>query len=60
MRTFLVYWEMDIEAETPVEAARKALAIHRDPDSIATVFEVRGPRSSVQVDLTEGTTVEVE
>ena len=38
MAEFRVKWEMDIEADSPREAAEKALKIHRDPDSIATVF----------------------
>lgn len=37
---YRVRWEIDLEAPTPVEAARMALEIQRDPDSIATVFEV--------------------
>jgi hypothetical protein len=35
-----VYWEIDVDAETVGEAAEKALAIQRDPKSIATVFHV--------------------
>lgn len=39
--TFRVVWEIDIDdADNPEEAARKALAIQRDPDAIATVFTV--------------------
>jgi hypothetical protein len=37
---FRVRWEIDIEADSPKEAAQKALEIHRDPGSIATIFEV--------------------
>jgi hypothetical protein len=37
---YLVTWEIDIEAGDPIEAAKKALAIHRDPDSIDVVFDV--------------------
>lgn len=33
-------WKIDIEAESPEEAALKALEIQRDPDSIATIFDV--------------------
>lgn len=40
MPEWLVRWEIDIEAETAEEAARQALAIQRDPESIALVFEV--------------------
>lgn len=51
---YLVTWEMTIEADTPEEAARKALEIHRDPESIATVFTVTefdGGFGVVEVDL---------
>ncbi len=40
MKTFHVTWEMSIDAETPEDAARQALEIHRDPESVATVFAV--------------------
>lgn len=51
---YLVTWEIDIVAATPAEAARKALAIQRDPDSIATVFDVADKEGSVtRVDLSD-------
>ena len=37
---YLVKWVIDLEADTPEEAARAALAIQRDPASTATVFEI--------------------
>lgn len=37
---YSVNWKIDIEAESPVEAARQALEIHRDINSTATVFDV--------------------
>lgn len=40
MTTFYVRWEIDIDANTPREAAEKALDIHRDTNSIATAFRV--------------------
>ena len=40
MTNYLVTWTIDIEAETPDDAAKLALQIQRDPESIATVFEV--------------------
>jgi hypothetical protein len=49
IRTWNVVWTIEIEAETAEEAARKALEIHRDPESNATVFEVNGET----IDLTE-------
>lgn len=40
MTSYLVRWDIDIEADTPQEAAKKALEIQRDPQSIATCFTV--------------------
>jgi hypothetical protein len=37
---YRVVWEIDIEADSPLAAAKEALAIQRDPQSIATVFLV--------------------
>ncbi len=48
-------WEIDIEASNPREAAELALAIHRDPTSIATFFSVIAPDGTVtHHDLEEG------
>ena len=38
MTEYLVTWSMPIEASSPIEAAKQALTIQRDPESIATVF----------------------
>lgn len=40
MERYRVTWVIDIEAKTPEEAAAQALAIQRNPESWATVFEV--------------------
>jgi len=40
VKTFSVSWNIDIDAETPEQAARIALEIQRDPVGTATVFEV--------------------
>lgn len=40
MPMYLVRWEINIEADTPREAAEQARNIHADPESIATVFDV--------------------
>jgi hypothetical protein len=50
---YRVTWQIDLEADTPEEAARQALVIQRDPSSIATVFEVSNDcgDDAVQVDL---------
>ena len=39
-RRYEIRWEIDIEADTPEDAVRQALAIQRDPESIATEFKV--------------------
>ncbi len=44
MRSYRVIWEIAIEADSPQEAAQEALKIHRDPESVATHFEVYGER----------------
>lgn len=51
MREFTVTWSMSIEAETAAEAAAIALGIHRDPDSIATVFRVDSDTESLMLDV---------
>lgn len=54
MREYLVSWEIEITANTPEEAARKALAVQRDPNSIAMVFDVIGENGGpIRVDLLE-------
>lgn len=54
MAMYHVIWEIDLDAETPKEAAEKALAIHRDPVSLATVFNVCDEDGNLtQVDLSE-------
>ena len=54
MTQYIVLWEIDVETKTPREAAKKALAIHRNPDSIATVFDVydQSRGGKITVDLT--------
>jgi len=41
-----VHWEIDVYADSPENAARRALAIQRDPASTATVFAVQ-PREDL-------------
>lgn len=53
-KPYHVAWEVDLTAASPEEAARKALAMQRDPESIATVFDVYdGTTGKVTVDLSE-------
>jgi len=55
MMNYRVSWEIDIDADSPREAAERALEIQRRPDSTATVFTVRDETGeSIEVDLGEG------
>lgn len=57
MPEYRVLWEIDVDADSPREAAEKARAIQKNPASHATVFYVteRGSQSeAVRVDLMEG------
>lgn len=50
---YKVKWEIDIWAETPAEAAQQALAIHRNQDSIATIFTITDQsKQSYTIDVT--------
>ena len=40
MTEYRVTWTLDLEAGSPLEAARLALEVQRDPASIATAFDV--------------------
>ena len=40
MTSYRVTWEIDIDADTPTEAAQLAQDWLRDVDTMATVFEV--------------------
>lgn len=42
MPTYFVTWEIEIDADSPREAAEQALKIQRDQDSTAVVFGVIG------------------
>lgn len=56
MKEFRVRWEIDVIASDPVEAAMKAYAIQRKPESTATHFTVIptvGEDISVDVDVEE-------
>lgn len=49
MATFLVTWDIHIEADTPEEAAQFALKIQRDSNSTATVFCVNPDENGVGI-----------
>ena len=54
MQQFRVVWEIDVEAETPEDAARDAFGHMRRSDTTATVFNVYDHRNiNTVVDLTE-------
>lgn len=40
MAEYHVFWEIDVEAENEKDAAKIALEIQKDPESIATIFHV--------------------
>lgn len=47
-KNYRVVWEIDIDANTPLEAAKEALSIQRDKGSEATCFYVvDSPEASV-------------
>ena len=45
MTTYLVTWKIELDARSAQQAADLALTIHRDCDSLATVFEVESLRN---------------
>lgn len=51
---YRVSWEIDIEADSPLEAAQKARHYQTKPDTTATVFDVRAEDSAnaLRIDLT--------
>ena len=53
MILYRVTWEIDIEANSHEEAAIEALQIHRDENSIATMFLVTGEGRAEWIDVTE-------
>lgn len=58
MPKYLVTWAIDIEADSPEEAALEARRIQVDPESIATVFYADLGRHRTVVDV-EGGTAEI-
>jgi len=54
MPSFRVVWEVDVDADTPLEAAHEAFSMLTDPTSTAVVFSVTGPDDApdkVTIDL---------
>jgi hypothetical protein len=48
MPEYRITWEIQITADSPREAAEQALAIQRDPNSIATVFDVADDDGNIE------------
>lgn len=51
MPLYRISWVIDLDAETPLEAAQLALEVQRDPNSIATVFVVEDRSQIHTIDL---------
>ena len=52
MQEYRVTWKIEVDANNPEDAAKQALAIQRDPESTAVVFEVvdeKGNESIVDI-----------
>ncbi len=59
MQAYRVIWEMDIEADSPEEAAEMARYYQTKPSTTATVFDVKDKAGQIKrVDLTEDKDVE--
>ena len=57
---YRVVWEIDIDADSIEDAARKALEIQRDPESTATCFTITNARGDRRdIDLGRDTTHEM-
>lgn len=57
MSHHVITWKIDIfDAETPEEAMRRALAIMRDPESVATIFtaENQDTGERITIDIEDG------
>ena len=54
MPEYFVRWSIELEADSPEDAARQAREIQLDPDSTALVYRVSGPRGEqYAIDLEE-------
>jgi hypothetical protein len=51
LREYHVIWEIDVDATSYRQAAKKALQIQRDPGSTATVFDVYRTDTSGETDI---------
>lgn len=51
MPEYLVTWRVELDATDPLDAARQALEMQRDPTSLATVFVVTCTDHIQEIDL---------
>jgi len=51
MTDYLVTWKIDIEADSPEEAAKEALLIQKDQGSYATCFTVINKESNEKFEI---------
>lgn len=52
MAEYTVVWEIQVDAESPEEAARKAKRLQARPDTTADVYEVHAPDGKAEeIDL---------
>lgn len=56
MRNYEITWVIELEALTPLLAAKHAREIQLDPESIATVFKVQQPGGALPWRSTSPTT----
>ena len=56
MTSYLVRWEISLDADSFEDAALRARSIQRDRDSVATIFDVidEDTREGVTIDLLKG------
>jgi len=44
---YRVTWIIDLEASTPIDAARRARDVMQDKESIATIFEIKQDKAEI-------------
>ncbi len=51
MKTYKVIWEVNVSADSPEEAAKRARLVQMNPKSWLTIFKVRCGRKKFNVNL---------
>jgi len=51
MAEYLVVWKIELDADSPEEAAKEARRIQLDPESYATVFDITKTDEMLTIDL---------